>query len=61
MTHSPSANTTVIDMLVDDVLARFPCILARLGEGWPKPEEGWGGLEIEGDSGLGVEGFGGLR
>jgi len=23
--------------------------------------EGWGGLEIEADSGLGVEGFGGLR
>lgn len=47
MAHSlRTANTTVIDMLVDDVLARFPRILARLGEG---------------DSGLGVEGFGGLR
>lgn len=37
-------------------------------EGWPKPEEGWGGLGIEGHGGLriegvpsGVEGFGGLR
>lgn len=48
-------------MLVDDVIARFPRILARL-------DEGWGGLEVEADSGLGIEGvpcgiegFGGLR
>lgn len=54
MAHSPkSANTTVIDMLVDDVLARFPRILARLGEGWPV-------LEASPVTG-GIEGFGGLR
>lgn len=46
MAHSRSVTETIIDMLVDDVLARFPRILARL---------------VEADSGLGVEGFGGLR
>lgn len=34
MANARSATETNIDMLVDDVLARFPCILARLGEGF---------------------------
>lgn len=62
MAHSlRTATETSINMLVDDVIARFPRILARL-------DEGWGGLEVEADSGLGIEGvpcgiegFGGLR
>lgn len=40
MAHSPSATETIIDMLVDDVLARFPRILARLGDGVPGGVEG---------------------
>jgi|GEM_PF-5949786 len=34
MANARSATEPIIDMLVDDVLARFPRTLARLGEGF---------------------------
>ncbi|WP_338575743.1 hypothetical protein V8J38_11235 [Brevundimonas olei] len=42
-----SANTTVIDMLVDSVLARFPRIMSRL-------READSGLEVSGDGGTSI-------
>lgn len=46
-------DTGWIDRVCDDVLSRFPGIISKLGEGVP--------CGVEADSGLGVEGFGGLR
>lgn len=55
-----------IDRVCDDVLSRFPGIISKLGEGFPwgvtgdggsQIIEGHGCLRVEGDSGLGIEGW----